>query len=326
MVNSNRWLITGGAGYIGAHIAQEFLQNDHEVLIYDSMHSGLISRIHFLERKFNKKIPTMIADIRDSSKFESFLSEHSPSGIIHAAGLKSVSESFNHPDEYFDVNLTATGRILESAKTYGIHHFIFSSTAAIYGAPEKPQAVKEDDPKDPISPYGKSKLLAEIEVENFLSIPGNFGTSLRYFNVIGASSVELIDNSTENLVPIVLRDIRLGKQPTIFGLNHQTPDGTCVRDYIDVRDVSRAHFLAASAKNNLPHALNIGTGRGVSVREVIDLIISLLDRTDVSIRALDARPGDPSLLCANVDLIGDVCKFYANIPLESSLRSVVLNL
>ena len=192
------WLLTGGAGYIGSHVADEFLASGKDVVIYDSLYQGLESRIEYLRKKYNKEIPLIVADIRDTDTFTKTLEQYQPYGIVHTAALKAVGESMEKPDEYFEVNFHATTKMLEIITSHNIHHFIFSSTAAVYGAPDHSNPIKEDDEKYPISPYGASKLAAEGEVNKFLSKPGNHGTSLRFFNVVGTAAPELLDNSVEN--------------------------------------------------------------------------------------------------------------------------------
>lgn len=319
------WLLTGGAGYIGSHVADEFLAAGKDVVIYDSLYQGLESRIEYLRKKYDKEIPLIVADIRDTETFTKTLEQYKPYGIVHTAALKAVGESMEKPDEYFEVNFHATTKMLEIIAAHNIHHFIFSSTAAVYGAPDHSNPIKEDDEKNPISPYGASKLAAEGEVNKFLALPGNHGTSLRFFNVVGATAPELLDNSTENLVPIVINKLEAGQPPVIYGTDYPTPDGTCVRDYVDVRDIARAHLAAADFTDTLPLAMNVGTGRGGSVREVIRLVSEAAGRTDVVATEIERRVGDPAYLSANVSRIQLSLGFYANISLEASIRSLPLS-
>jgi UDP-glucose 4-epimerase len=323
-MTSQTWLITGGAGYIGSHVADLFLANNKRVVIYDSLYQGIEARVDYLRKKHNIKIPLIVADIRDMVKFEEVLETYKPHGIIHAAALKSVGESMKNPDEYFEVNFNATLKMLTSLKKHGIHNFIFSSTAAVYGSSSNPNPIKEDAPKNPLSPYGASKLAAEGEVTLFLRIPGNSGTSLRFFNVVGTAAPELMDNSVENLVPIVLNKFKAGHPPIIFGTDYPTSDGTCIRDYVDVRDVARAH-LAAADSATLPNAMNVGTGNGSSVREVIKLACEAAKFNDVIVLETERRLGDPAYLCADVTLINEVIKFESQISLEASINSLFRN-
>ena len=316
------WLLTGGAGYIGSHVADEFLASGKDVVIYDSLYQGLESRIEYLRKKYNKEIPLIIADIRDTETFTKTLEQYKPYGIVHTAALKAVGESMEKPDEYFEVNFHATTKMLEIIASHNIHHFIFSSTAAVYGAPDHSNPIKEDDQKNPISPYGASKLAAEDEVNKFLAIPGNHGTSLRFFNVVGTAAPELLDNSVENLVPIVINKLKAGQPPIIYGTDYPTPDGTCIRDYVDVRDIAGAHLAAADSTTTLPLAMNVGTGRGGSVREVIKLVCEAAGRNEVVASEQDRRAGDPAFLCADVTLIKNAIGFSSKYSLEASTESL----
>jgi UDP-glucose 4-epimerase len=316
------WLITGGAGYIGAHVADTFLSSGKEVVIYDSLCQGLESRVQYLRKKHGIEIPLIVADIRDAAKFDEVLSTYNPYGIVHTAALKSVAESMENPDEYFEINFHATTSLLELVKKHKIHHFVFSSTAAVYGAPEHSNPVKEDDLKNPISPYGASKLAAEGEVVKFLDSPGNHGTSLRFFNVVGTSDPELIDNSVENLVPIVINKLKEGLPPIIYGTDHPTHDGTCIRDYVDVRDIAQAHLAVADGDAVLPHAMNVGTGGGASVREVIKLVSDEFGGSARVPHGEDPRNGDPVFLCADVSLIRRAIGFTASRSLQESIKSL----
>lgn len=317
-----RWLITGGAGFIGAHIADELLANGKELIIYDSLFHGLESRISYLRKKYKREIPLIVADIRDSRTFRETLNRHKPKGIIHTAALKSVNDSMEKSDEYFDVNCYATVKLLDIAQSEGVTNFIFSSTAAVYGAPNHLNLIEEDHIKNPISPYGESKFAAEVEVNKFLSKPGNFGTALRFFNVIGSASPELMDNSLENLVPIVISKLQAKQSPVIFGTDYPTIDGTCIRDYVDVRDIARAHLAVINSGKKLPQAMNVGTGFGQSVRTVIGLIITKAGYADVLVGEAGRRLGDPSFLCADVSLIKSTLGFTAKYSLESSIESL----
>jgi UDP-glucose 4-epimerase len=321
-MTTQTWLLTGGAGYIGSHVADAFLASGKDVVIYDSLYQGLESRIEYLRKKYNKEIPLIVADIRDTAKFDEVLTTYKPYGIVHTAALKAVGESMEKPDEYFEVNFHATTKMLELISKHGIKNFIFSSTAAVYGAPDHSNPIKEDDPKNPISPYGASKLAAEDEVNKFLAIPGNHGTSLRFFNVVGTAAPELMDNSVENLVPIVINKLKAGQQPVINGTDYPTPDGTCIRDYVDVRDIAGAHLAAADSTTTLPLAMNVGTGRGGSVREVIKLVCAAAGRNDVVALEQDRRAGDPAFLCADVSLIKNSIGYSSKYSLEASTESL----
>jgi UDP-glucose 4-epimerase len=316
------WLLTGGAGYIGTHIADEFIRAGKSVVIYDSLYQGLESRIIYLRTHHKVEIPFIKADIRDYNELESVIRTHKIDGIVHTAALKAVGESMEKSDEYFQVNLEATTELIAIAKRNNVKKFIFSSTAAVYGSPDSMDPCKEDGPKAPISPYGDSKYQAESAVTAFINTPGNHGTSLRFFNVVGAAAPELLDNSVENLVPIVLSKLNKGEAPTIFGTDYPTPDGTCIRDYVDVRDIARAHLAAADATTKLPETMNIGTGRGASVREIIKLVLDATKKSDTKVIEVERRAGDPAFLCADVTLAKSAMGFESKYSLEASVRSL----
>jgi len=320
--NTESWLLTGGAGYIGTHIADEFIRAGKSVVIYDSLYQGLESRIVYLRTHHNVEIPFFKADIRDYNELENVIRTHKIDGIVHTAALKAVGESMEKSDEYFQVNLEATQELIKIATRNNVKKFIFSSTAAVYGSPDSMEPCKEDGPKAPISPYGDSKYQAESAVSAFINTPGNFGTSLRFFNVVGAAAPELLDNSVENLVPIVLGKLNKGEAPTIFGTDYPTPDGTCIRDYVNVRDIARAHLAAADAATKLPDIMNIGTGRGASVREIIKLVLDATNKTDTQVIETDRRAGDPAFLCADVTLAKKAMGFESKYSLEESVRSL----
>jgi UDP-glucose 4-epimerase len=323
MSQGQTWLLTGGAGYIGSHIADEFIKAGKSVVIYDSLYQGLQSRIKFLETKHQIEIPLVQADILDYKKLDETIKKYNIYGIVHTAALKAVGESMEKRDLYFAVNLTATIELLKIAEQNGVKNFIFSSTAAVYGSPDSMEPCKEDGLVAPISPYGDSKYQAEAYVEQFISKPGNRGTSLRFFNVIGSgASPELLDNSVENLIPIVINKMKAGQSPVIFGTDYPTDDGTCIRDYVDVRDIAQAHLAAANSSEALPTRINIGTGRGVSVRQIIELVLAELKKSDTPVIESDRRAGDPAFLCADVSLAKSALNFESRYSLQESIASI----
>jgi len=321
-VSKQKWLITGGAGYIGTHIADLFIASGKDVVLLDSLYQGLESRVQYLRDKHKQEIPLEVIDVRNYEAIDALLAAQNFTGIVHTAALKAVGESMEKPDEYLEVNYTATVELLEAAKRHGITRFIFSSTAAVYGSPDSMDPCREDGPTAPISPYGSSKLLAESKVEEFISIPGNHGSSLRFFNVVGSANKALLDNSVENLVPIVINRVKSGQAPVIYGNDYPTTDGTCVRDYVDVRDIAAAHLVAADATQALPPAMNIGTGNGASVREIVKFVLDAMGRSDVTPIDSDRRAGDPAFLCADVSLAQSAMGFTSRYSLKESVESL----
>ncbi len=321
-MNRETWLITGGAGYIGTHIADLFIADGKDVVLLDSLYQGLKPRVDYLSKKYGREIPLHVIDIRDYTSVENVIKSQPFTGIVHTAALKAVGESVEKPDEYKEVNFTATTELLKLAQKHGIKNFLFSSTAAVYGSPDTMEPCKENGPLAPISPYGSTKLDAESKVTEFINTPGNSGTSLRFFNVVGTASLELLDNSVENLVPIVLGKLNKGEAPVIFGTDYPTEDGTCVRDYVDVRDIAQAHLVAANATGAIPSIINVGTGRGASVREIINLVLDAVNKSDTEVIEAPRRAGDPAFLCANVDLAATELGFKSKYSLEESIRSL----
>jgi UDP-glucose 4-epimerase len=321
-MDREKWLITGGAGYIGTHIADLFIEDGKGVVLLDSLYQGLSSRVDYLRKKHNTDIPLEVVDIRDYTAIENILKENNFAGIVHTEALKAVGESVEKPDEYKEVNFTATTELLKLAQKHGVKKFLFSSTAAVYGSPDTMEPCKENGPLAPISPYGSTKLDAESKVTEFINTPGNSGTSLRFFNVVGTASRELLDNSVENLVPIVLGKLNKGEAPVIFGTDYPTTDGTCVRDYVDVRDIAQAHLVAANATGAIPPIINVGTGRGASVREIINLVLEAVNKSDTAVIETPRRAGDPAFLCANVDLATTEIGFKSKYGIEESIRSL----
>ena len=321
-MSKQKWLITGGAGYIGTHIADLFIESGKDVVLLDSLYQGLESRVAYLRAKHGIDIPLEVIDVRDYTKVDALIAAGGFTGIVHTAALKAVGESMEKPDEYLDVNYTATAELLEIAKRHGVKRFIFSSTAAVYGSPDSMDLCREDGPTAPISPYGSSKLLAEAKVTEFIAIPGNHGSSLRFFNVVGSANRALLDNSVENLVPIVINRVKSGQAPVIYGHDYPTVDGTCVRDYVDVRDIAAAHLAAADATTALPPTINIGTGNGASVREIIKFVLDSMGRSDVTPIDTDRRAGDPAFLCADVSLARTAMGFTSGYSLKESVESL----
>ena len=321
-MDREKWLITGGAGYIGTHIAELFIADGKDVVLLDSLYQGLSSRVDYLRKKHNTDIPLEVVDIRDYTAVENILENNKFAGIVHTAALKAVGESVEKPDEYKEVNFTATTELLNLAQKHGVKKFLFSSTAAVYGSPDTMDPCKENGPLAPISPYGSTKLDAESKVTEFINTSGNSGTSLRFFNVVGTASHELLDNSVENLVPIVLGKLNKNEAPVIFGTDYPTEDGTCVRDYVDVRDIAAAHLVAANATQQIPAIINVGTGRGASVREIVKLVLEAINKSDAQVIEAPRRAGDPAFLCADVTLAATELGFKSKYSLEESIRSL----
>lgn len=312
-----KWLITGGTGFIGSHVALTFIEAGHNVLVLDQSDA----KTHL---KIQEICPSIIGNICDTSTYIERIRRANIEGIINLAALKSVEESKKFPKLYDEVNHQGTMRLLEAAENLGIKYFIQSSTAAVYGNNPKGN-VSETDVLEPISLYGESKIEAERALNSFIDRGVLRGTSLRYFNVAGSSQRSLKDTSQDNLIPKVLLAISRNEAPIIFGDDYPTKDGTCIRDYVHVEDVARAHLLAAEklVGNQIAKAINIGTGTGYSVKEMIDAFLRNNGSALVPIIE-KRREGDPASLTANVDLAKTEINFSASKTLQDMVSSSYL--
>ncbi len=311
------WLLTGGAGYIGSHVAHQFVEAGESVVIFDNLRTGLMERVP-------KSVIFFKGDITSDSDLSAVFRSHQIEGVINLAALKSVAESELFPDEYERVNARGATQVLDYSIKNGVQFFIQSSTAAVYGNPESGVAYETTAPH-PISVYGRTKLVAEEELTQAMDRKSISGTSLRYFNVVGARSKLLKDNSAANLFPIVMRALSSGIRPQVFGNDYETPDGTCIRDYVHVEDIALAHYLTARGlrSNALPPAINIGTGRGFSVLEVISALQEF-NGTSLEPDMLPRRVGDPAELTANVELAEAVIGFRSARSLKDMVESTYL--
>ena len=311
------WLLTGGAGYIGSHIAHQFVDAGESVVILDNLNSGLMERVP-------ESAIFVKGDITSDSDLASVFRSHAIEGVINLAALKSVAESELFPDEYELINAKSAAKVLDYSIKSGVRFFIQSSTAAVYGNPESGVAFESTAPQ-PISVYGRTKLAAEEALLGAVSRDSISGTSLRYFNVVGARNKTLKDNSAANLFPIVMRALSSGIRPQVFGSDYETPDGTCIRDYVHVEDIALAHLLTARALQDktLPPAINIGTGSGFSVLEVISALQEF-NETSLVPEMLPRRIGDPAELTANVELAEAVIGFKSTRNLHDMVTSTFL--
>jgi UDP-glucose 4-epimerase len=286
-------LITGGAGYIGGTVARILLAQGHAITVFDNL-------CHSKRAAIAENATFIEGDIADRPLIEKTLREGRFDGVMNFAALIEAGESMKHPEIYFRNNTAATLTLLEAMLATGHDRLVFSSTAACYGEPEK-TPILEDAKLQPTNPYGESKLLVEHMLRWLNLIHGFKYASLRYFNVAGA--VEGYGEAHEpesHLIPLIL-DVALGRRANIkiFGRNYPTKDGTCVRDYIHVRDLAEAHLLALQAlsASNSRLIYNIGNGQGFSVLEVIESARRVTGRP-IAVEECDRRPGDPAVLVA----------------------------
>jgi UDP-glucose 4-epimerase len=293
-------LVTGGAGYIGSVVAEELLRGGHQVVVYDSLYKGHRDAVPG-EAIF------VHADLQDAARLRHALGQHGIEAVVHMAADSLVGESVTDPARYYRNNVQAGLVLLDAMREAGARQLVFSSTAAVYGEPEK-QPIEEDDPTRPTNPYGETKLAFEQALRWYDGAYGLRYVSLRYFNAAGASarSGERHDPET-HLIPLVLQAAAgQRREVTLFGEDYPTRDGTCVRDYIHVVDLAQAHVLALEALAGRGHPsriYNLGCGgEGYSVREVIEVAQKVTGR-EIPLRVGPRRPGDPAVLIASSERI-----------------------
>ena len=292
------WLVTGGAGYIGAHVVRALGEAGYGTVVVDDLSSG--------HRDFvPSDVPLVEGSILDRPLVERTLDEHAVVGVIHVAGFKYAGVSVQQPLHTYEQNVDGTRALLAAMQNRGVDRIVFSSSAAVYGTPDVEQ-VTEDTPKSPESPYGESKLIGEWLLRDQAIATASLDaplrhTSLRYFNVVGSGDPTVRDTSPHNLFPLVFDALAEGRTPRINGDDYPTPDGTCVRDYIHVSDVALAHVAAAQrldAGRPLEPAYNLGSGTGVSVAEIMAAAARV---TGISFEPEIAprRAGDPARIVAS---------------------------
>jgi len=285
-------LVVGGAGYIGAHVAYLLQENGYGVRIYDDFSNGLKSRI---EGKFSDVV---IGDVLDRQALISAC--EGIDAVIHLAAKKAVGESVDNPLKYYENNVGGTLNLLAAMSLKGVKRIVFSSTAAVY-APSEKLSITEDDLTEPLSPYGQTKLLSEKLISAVAKAENLSAISLRYFNVVGALRDEFADNSKDNLVPKVFAALKAGKNPEIYGSDYPTKDGSCIRDYIHVSDLAKAHLVALEKvfAANVDEVYNVGSGTGYSVTEMINQIAESIGKA-ITPTLSPRRPGDTAQLIASI--------------------------
>ena len=285
-------LVTGGAGYVGSHACKALAAAGHRPVVYDNLATG--------HRDLVRWGPLEQGDLLDADRLDAVLAAHRPEAVLHFAALSVVGDSVREPERYRRNNVEGSLALIGAMERHGVRRMIFSSTAAVYGIPQR-LPITEDAPLAPINPYGETKA----EIERALAASGLAWTALRYFNAAGADPEGEIGehHQTEtHLIPIVLH-VALGLRPAIaiFGDDYDTPDGTCVRDYIHVSDLADAHVraLARLEGGGTSGPFNLGTGRGTSVQEVVDLARTVTGHA-IPVEHGPRRPGDPPVLvCSN---------------------------
>lgn len=308
-------LVVGGAGYIGSHAAHTLRRHGHEVVVYDNLSTGHA----FLAEGFE----LVVGDIADAARLSPVLRR--ADAVMHFAGHAYVGESVENPRKYFRNNVEAALVLLNACVDCGVRRVVFSSTCAVYGIPEK-IPITESAPRQPVNPYGVSKLFFENALEAYDRAYGVKFASLRYFNAAGADEGgkigELHDPETHLIPSALLAASGARGALELFGTDYPTPDGTCVRDYIHVNDLAEAHGLAlqhlGSGRDSI--ALNLGTGRGYSVKEVLKKVEEVTGRP-VPVKTVARRPGDPPSLVADPGKAERVLQWKAQRSLDDIVRT-----
>ncbi len=309
-------LVTGGAGFIGSHTCKQLALNGYLPVTYDNLSTGNIEAV--------KWGPFVIGDLQDSAKLSAALLKHRPVAVIHFAALAYVGESIDHPARYYENNVSGTLSLLRACRSNDVNRIVFSSSCATYGIPDA-LPITEYTPQNPINPYGESKLVVERILKDHSAAYGMQYAILRYFNACGADLDGELSEKHEpetHLIPRALM-AAAGKlnQLTIYGKNYKTPDGTCIRDYIHVQDLAKAHVLALRRllKDNENLIVNLGSGKGISVLEIVHAIQELSGKS-IPVVSAKRRPGDPSTLYTDPTLARDKLGFETE---HSSLQQII---
>lgn len=313
-MTEQRWLVTGGAGYIGSHVVRALRRSGRSVTVVDDLSTGLPSRLP-------GDVELLRTNLLDTETLREAIRRTEPVGVVHLAAKKSPTESMSDPLKYGRENVGGLISLVDAMREAGTDRIVFSSSCSVYGTPDV-DVVTEDSPTLPESPYGESKLYGERLLAAAAAAHGLGVVNLRYFNVVGADGPELRDTGVYNLVPLVLQALREGRTARVYGGDYPTPDGTCVRDYVDVRDLADAHVRAAQAleESRSLATYNVGRGEGSSVLDVIRTVSEVTGR-EVPYDVVERRPGDPSRIVGDVRRIADELGWTAQHDLTDMVTS-----
>jgi UDP-glucose 4-epimerase len=310
-------LVTGGAGYIGSHMVKLLQDRGYTPIVLDNLSTGIKDRI--------KSAIFIEGDVSDVALIEKIHHQYSFNSVLHFAAFIQVGESTENPLKYYDNNIGASLKLLQTIRKLGVECFVFSSSASVYGEPQSDASIKEDHPKCPLNPYGQTKLMMEHILQDCDRAFGLKFAALRYFNVAGVSEEISLGKSLSpvtHLIPLVLQAAS-GRRPaiTIYGNDYATPDGTCIRDYIHVKDLCEAHLLALQNlwQHKKSFSYNLGTGRGYSVQEVLETAKKVTGKSIPIIQGI-RRPGDPARLVADGSLARAELQW---VPAYSDLTQII---
>ena len=301
-------LVTGAAGYIGSVVAERLIEHGHAVAALDDLSQGHRAAVPAEARFFE-------GDLRDRARLAEVMSAVRPEAVVHLAAEALVGESVTDPAKFFDVNVSGGLNLLETMRAAGVRRLVFSSTAAVYGEPDR-MPIREDAPLRPVNAYGASKLAFEQALPWYAAAYGLRHVSLRYFNACGATAERGEHHVPETHLIAILLEVALGLRPEIriFGNDYDTPDGTCVRDYVHVGDIADAHVLALDRMDGIESgAFNLGAGTGFSNREVVEAARRVTGRPIPAVAA-ERRAGDPARLVASADRAREVLGWSPRFP------------
>lgn len=310
-------LVAGGAGYIGSHTVKLLSRRGYDIIVYDNLSKGY--------KDFAKWGTFIKGDISDSSKLKEIFTNYKIDAVMHFCAFIEVGESVSNPQKYYHNNLVNTIKLLDTMLEFNIKNFIFSSTAAIFGNPVN-IPIQENDPKNPINPYGKTKLYVENVLEDYEIAYGLKSICFRYFNAAGADpecEIGEAHNPESHLIPLIL-DAAIGKRENvkIFGTDYPTKDGTCIRDYIHVNDLAQAHILGLEylLSEKKSENFNLGSGEGYSVREIIKNVKNITGK-EFKVIETDRRPGDPPILIANSKKAQKILGWETKFSLQEIIKT-----
>lgn len=310
-------LVTGSAGYIGSHVVRLLQGRGDSVVVVDDLSEGLAERVREVDFiSLDLALPDAAEVLTAAMK------NHGIEAVVHFAARKKVGESVEKPEWYYSQNVGGQVNLMAAMREAGVSKFVFSSSAAVYGAPDLTEITENTD-CSPINPYGQTKLIGEMLARAASSAWGLRTANLRYFNVAGAGWPDLADTAVANLVPIVINAIHNNQPVSVFGSDYQTPDGSCVRDYVHVLDLAEAHLAALDYLNldEREHdTFNVGTGKGHSVFEVLNEI-KKVSGIDFETNIAPKRAGDPAYLCADVSRIKKTLGWSAKYNLHDIVES-----
>lgn len=307
-------MVTGGAGYIGAHVVRSLLRDGHEVVVLDDLSTGRPELVP-------DGVPLETGAVCDSAFVADVLDLYDVDSVVHLAGRKAVDESTARPGYYYRENVFGMLSILEAMVRTDMRSIVFSSSAAVYGTTDC-ERVTENSPTNPASPYGRTKLMCEWMLRDIAAAEGISWTALRYFNVAGAGEPSLADRGARNLVPKVFQALDEGLPPTVYGDDYETPDGTCIRDYIHVADLADAHAAVVPTTRSARTAAtyNVGRGHGASVLEVMRAV-QRASGVCFDWRVGDRRAGDPARVVADAERMSRDLGWQARRDLDDIVSS-----